>query len=73
MARGRFEYQPRANLIEASCRTAPVSAASDPYHLCYGPVHWIFATGTSLAALIYAILPAGPGKLLNELHVAESR
>jgi hypothetical protein len=27
----------------------------------------------SLAALVYEIPPAGPGKLLNELHTAESR
>ena len=27
----------------------------------------------SLAPLVYEILPAGPGKLLNELHIAKSR
>src|ERR1700680_253224 len=37
------------------------------------PVRWIFATGASLAPLVYEILPAGPGKLLNELHIAEIR
>src|SRR5271155_1015530 len=36
------------------------------------PVRWIFTTGVSLAPLVYEILPAGPGKLLNELHIAES-
>jgi hypothetical protein len=35
------------------------------------PVRWIFATGASLAPLVYEILSAGPGKLLNELHIAE--
>ena len=37
------------------------------------PVPWIFATGASLAPLIYAILPAGPGKFLEELHITETR
>src|SRR6516165_733974 len=37
------------------------------------PVRWFFVTGASLASLVYEILPAGPGKLLNDLHIAESR
>ena len=36
-----------------------------------GLVRQIFAT--SLASLVYQILPARPGKFLNELHAAESR
>jgi hypothetical protein len=37
------------------------------------PGRWIFATGALLAPLIYEILPVGPGKLVHELHIAESR
>ena len=37
------------------------------------PVRWTFATGASLAPLVYEILPAGPGKLPNELHTAKRR
>lgn len=37
------------------------------------PVRWTFAIDASLAALIYEIFPAGPGKLVNELHVAKSQ
>src|SRR5260370_34220003 len=37
------------------------------------PVRWVFAIGASLAQLIYEIFPAGPGKLVNELHTAERR
>ena len=37
------------------------------------PVRWPFATATSPAPLVYEIFPAGPGKLLKELHTAESR
>src|ERR1700730_15965847 len=37
------------------------------------PVRWIYAPGLSLAPLVYEIFPAGPRKLLNELHPAESR
>ena len=37
-----------------------------------GPVG-AWRRGPSFAPLIYQILPAGPGKLLNELHTAEGR
>src|SRR5262249_21706263 len=36
------------------------------------PVRWIFATGASLAPLIYQIPPARPGKLVNGLRIAEN-
>jgi len=37
-----------------------------------GPL--VFTTGASLAPpLVYQILPAGPGKLINQLHTAEAR
>jgi hypothetical protein len=54
-------------------RTASRPSSRRPYRLSDGRSIVCLATGASLAPLIYEIFPAGPGKLLNELHIAESR